>query len=212
MGLFDAITKVVNTANQIKDFVDDNKDLKENLSQKLDQVTGNASKPVQTANQSDKLVMATTFHQVSSEAYGDDDREYKITFMLNDSFKEADSHAGEVEMLNTYAPDSDEGEEGALPYFAVQMDDSVYSAVDEFKKTGSIKNALEVTPLNGKFYFKAKINYFGNVMYFYGLDRCGGFWENNGLCMVYEKSMMGTEDEKKLMKVLDEIADTYCEE
>lgn len=49
-------------------------------------------------------------------------------------------------------------------------------------------------------------------MYFYGLDRCDGFWENNGLCMVYPKRYVGTENEKKLMRVLDEVAESYREE
>ena len=49
-------------------------------------------------------------------------------------------------------------------------------------------------------------------MYFYGLDRCDGFWENNGLCMVYPQKYAGTDDEKRLMGVLDEVAATYKEE
>ena len=48
-------------------------------------------------------------------------------------------------------------------------------------------------------------------MYFYGMDRCQGFWENNGLCIVYPKSYVGTENEKKMMAVLDEVAESYCE-
>lgn len=49
-------------------------------------------------------------------------------------------------------------------------------------------------------------------MYFYGLDRCDGAWENNGLCMVYQKVYMGTENERRLMQVLDEAAGSYREE
>lgn len=49
-------------------------------------------------------------------------------------------------------------------------------------------------------------------MYFYGLDRCDGAWENSGLCMVYPKAYVGTEDEAKLMQILDAAAASYREE
>lgn len=46
---------------------------------------------------------------------------------------------------------------------------------------------------------------------FYAMDRCDGFWENHGLCIVYPKSYTGTDKEVKLMSVLDEAADSYIE-
>ncbi len=49
------------------------------------------------------------------------------------------------------------------------------------------------------------------MMYFYGLDRCDGSWENNGVCIVYQNEFVGTENEKKLMAVLDEVAESYSE-
>ena len=92
------------------------------------------------------------------------------------------------------------------------LDDAVYEAVEEYKKSGTFDGARELSPLNGTFLFKAKQDYYGSIMYFYGLDRCDGFWENNGLCLVYPKEYAGMDDEKLLMGVLDEIADTYKEE
>ncbi|MCM1326496.1 MAG: hypothetical protein NC094_04700 [Bacteroidales bacterium] len=171
-----------------------------------------ARKAVETAQSRVDIVPAQTSHEVEDESYGDNDSKYKISFRLNDAFKEAKSHAGEVEMLNTYAPAKEYGEEGALPYVAIMCDDSVYTAVEEFKEKGIVEKAIELTPLSGRFYFKAKIEYYGDIMYFYGLDRCGGFWENNGLCMIYPKAYMGTENEAKLMKILDEAAESYQEE
>ena len=44
------------------------------------------------------------------------------------------------------------------------------------------------------------------MMYFYGFDRCNGFWENNGLCLVYPKAYVNTENELKLIGILDEVA------
>lgn len=170
-----------------------------------------------TGDLEQSIVLAPSSHMVEDEIYGNETAEgeytvYRMSFQINDSFKEAKSHAGEIEMLNTYAPGSEYGEEGSYPYLAVQIDDPVYMAVEEFKEKGTFTGAMEITPLSGKFYFKAKMEYYGNIMYFYGMDRCDGYWENNGLCMVYPKAYMGTENEQKLIQVLDEAAESYCEE
>ncbi len=149
-------------------------------------------------------------HTAEEIFYGEDP--YRISFQVNDAFKPAKSHAGEVEMLHTYAPFSLCGEEGADPYLAIQCDDVVYTAVEEFKESGTFSGALEITPLAGPFFFKAKTEYFGSLMYFYGMDCCGGSNENQGLCLVYSKGLAGTENEKKLMAVLDEAAVSYREE
>ena len=166
-------------------------------------------------NLQEAIVLSPSFHMVEDEIYGEDtegkDSVYRISFKVNDSFKEAKSHAGEVEMLNTYAPECEYGEEGDYPYMAIQIDDAVYMAVEEFKEKGTFAGAMEITPLSGKFYFRARMEYYGYIMYFYGLDRCDGFWINSGLCMVYPKAYKGTENERKLMQILDEAAESYCE-
>lgn len=157
------------------------------------------------------IILASSFHIAEDEIYEEEDRVYRISFKVNDAFKEAKSHS-DVEMLHTYAPADEYGKEGDFPYLAIQFDDEIYSAVEEFKETGTFLGAMELTPLSGEFYFKAKMEYYGDIMYFYGLDRCNGLWENNGLCMVYQKTYMGTEHERKLMQVLDEAAGSYQEE
>lgn len=163
-------------------------------------------------NKAEDIALAPSSHIVKDEIYGDDDSRYLLSFKVNDAFKEAKSHAGEVEMLSTYAPADEYGTEGAVPYMAIQVDDEVYCAVEEFKEKGTFTGALEITKLSGKFYFKAKMEYYNDVMYFYGMDRCDGFWENSGLCIVYPKVYAGTENEIKLMGVLDEAAESYREE
>lgn len=161
---------------------------------------------------SESIVLTGNAHVVEEIEYGDDDSKYKITFSIDDAFKEAKSHAMEVSMLNTYSPDEEYGEEGKTPYVAIQSDDDVYCPVDEYKENGTFEGAIELTPLDGIFYFKAKKEYYGDMMYFYGFDRCDGFWENNGLCLVYPMAYVGTESEAKLMGVLDEVAASYSEE
>ncbi|MGN0494947.1 MAG: hypothetical protein ACI4GW_01845 [Lachnospiraceae bacterium] len=188
MGFFDKIGDIIKIADKAVNNVEDKVETTENI------------------------VIASSYHTVKDDFYGDGDSKYIISFQLNDSFKEAQSHAGEVEMLNTYAPFDEYGEEGTYPYVAMQLDDKVYDAVSEFKEKGTFTGGIEIIPLTNHFYFKAKMEYYGYMMYFYGLDRCDGSWENNGLCIVYPKKYVGTENERVLMNVLDEAAESYSEE
>lgn len=193
MGVFDKIAEKFRPAGTV------NRRVKETQSSENPPVAG-------------ELVLASSSHLSEEIFYGDDDREYRTTFRVNDAFKLAKSHAGEVDMLHTYTPFCEYGEEGAYPCLAILSDDVVYTAVEEFKETGLIKGALEFTALTGTFYFKARVPYYDNLMYFYGLDCCEGFFENQGLCLVYPKELAGTEAEQKLTAVLDEAAGSYREE
>lgn len=199
MGLFDKITKMIKLADKI-----------DNSTVNIEEVA--MDKPSEHMEIAEDIVLAPSSHTVEDEVYGDDDSKYLISFKVNDAFKEAKSHAAEVEMLNTYVCHENEyGEEGRLPYLAIQLDDDIYTAVEEFKENGTFAGAIEITTLSGRFHFKAKMEYYENMMYFYAMDRCDGFWENNGLCIVYPKIYAGTENEIRLMNVLDEAAESYCE-
>lgn len=159
-----------------------------------------------------EIVLAPSSYTAKEIFYGDGDSEYWTSFQVNDAFKPAKSHAGEVDMLHTYAPNAEYGEEGTYPCLAILSDDVVYTAVEEFKETGIVKGVLEYTPLSGTFYFKARIRYYEHLMYFYGMDCCEGYFENQGLCLIYPKALVGTETERKLMAVLDKAAESYREE
>lgn len=198
MGLFDKITKSINLADKV--------------SAEFSAVVSTSEAPKSAPQKMEDIVLAPLSRMVEDKEYGDGDSRYRISFMLNDAFRWAKSHAGEVEMLHTYAPGQEYGQEGALPCLAIMNDDSVYCAVEEFKEKGTFEGAMEITPLSGWFHFKAKKEYYGDIMYFYGMDRCDGYWENSGLCMIYPKAYMGTENEIKLMKALDEAAESYKEE
>ena len=154
--------------------------------------------------------LAHSSHVAEEVFYGDG--AFRTSFRVNDAFRPAKSHAGEVDMLHTYAPHEEFGTEGAYPYLALQCDDGVYGAVEAFRETGEIPGALELAPLSGTFCFRAKIEYYGRLMYFYGMDRCRGEAEIQGLCLVYPKALGGTEDERKLAAVLDEAAESFREE
>lgn len=141
-------------------------------------------------------------HTISDEYIG-------YAYDVDKSFKPAKSHAGEVELLCTYALDEEYGIEGDKPYIAVQEDDDVFCAIDEFRENGTIDNAMELTPLTGQFLFKAKMEYYGDIMYFYAFVQETGFWPQAGLCLVYPEEYSGTEDENILMKILDTAAKSF---
>ena len=74
------------------------------------------------------IVSAASAHTAEDEIYGDGDSCYLMSFKVNDAFKEAKSYAAEVEMLHTYAPGDEYGQEGTFPYLAIQIDDKVLCA------------------------------------------------------------------------------------
>ncbi len=159
----------------------------------------------------DKIELLNRTHVITDEIYGEK-YVYRISYSVDESFKEAKSHAAEVELLCTYAPFEEYGHEGQTPCIAVIHEDFIYYAAESFKKTGTVPDAITVTPLSGKFLFKATMEYYGDIIYFYGYDSCDGFWENTGFALVYPKEYAGTENEKRLIQIFDAAAQSYKEE
>jgi len=150
--------------------------------------------------------LSSTSHTVS-----DSFLEYRVSYRVNDAFRPAKSHAGEVELLSVYAPGEETGREGMLPYIAVQEDDAVFCAIEDFRERGTFDGAVELEALSGQYLFRARREYFGRLMYFYALASGQGYWEQAALCLVYPKEYAGTEDEKALMGVLDEAAESFTQ-
>ena len=142
-------------------------------------------------------------HIIEDEALG-------CGYAVDKAFKPAKSHAGEVELLCTYAPNEDYGCEGDFPCIAVYIGDEVYCAVEEYKTTQSFEGAIFIEPLDGMFLFRAKKEYYDYMMYFYGfaLDE-NDYWTNAGLCLVYQKEYIGTANEEILIQILDEAAQSF---
>ena len=209
MGLFDKLQDVVRVAKKLEDVIDSVKDVVDGIDSKASNNVKDTSDKKSVLS-GGKLKLANSTHMYEDTEYCDDD-EYMIRFAIDDNFKDADSHAAEVGMYHPYSPDSEYGEAGNLPYVAIENGNFFYNAVEEFKEKGTFAGAIDLVPLTGKFYFKAKKVYGENMAYFYGIDRCDGFWENNGICIVYPKSYVGTEDERKAMQVLDVVANSYIE-
>lgn len=131
-------------------------------------------------------------------------------YCVDKSFKAAKSHAGEVELLCTFAPNDEYGHEGDVPYIAVITDDDVYCAVEEYKINKTFDGALYIEPVDGVFMFRAKKEYYDDMMYFYGFELPENeFWDMAGLCLVYPKEYVGTKEEVILTEILDAAAQSF---
>lgn len=233
MGFFDklkevtgAVSKVTNAARDIANFAENPK---EEISRTADnaarQAAGfavntavskaeNAIRQNSNGGSVQQNVSFAPSRTVTEEDCGDD-TDYIMTFSLSEDFVRFESHSGEVPVSYIYAPGkTEENVEYSkdAPCFGIFLDDPVFTAVESYKRSGVIQNAFEVTPREGKFLFSAKIPYYDGVMYMYGFDRCGGFWENNGIGVQYKRQIIGTPLEAALIAAVDEAVLSYNEE
>lgn len=136
------------------------------------------------------------------------------SFELPESFTEFESYA-EPEMCYLYMYDSSDAENIDLnkPFICITPENYAYRAVESFLKTGKAEGVSCFEPVSGgKMLFKAKnVDYFGQVVYFYGFARGNEDGDYMGLAMTYCRDVVGTPLEKKLMSILDHAAETYEE-
>ena len=182
------------------------------LNNKIDELMEHSEETVEVSETEETFVKAKIETIMpSGEVHTINDEYSGYGYDVNKAFKAAKSHAGEVDLLCTYAPFDEYGQEGNLPYIAIQTDDEVYCAVEEYKESKTFEGAISIEPLEGKFMFRAKRDYYGDMMYFYGFELKGEeYWDKAGLCLVYPKEYVGTKDEDKLMQILDEAAKSFC--
>jgi len=135
---------------------------------------------------------------------------WEISYEIDDTFKQTKSHAAEVEALAVYAYGRDEWTEADEPSVSILTDDLILEAIEEYQETGTFKNALKFEPVEGMFLFKAVTEYFDQLLYFYAFEteRDEDIWQL-ALCMFYSKEYADTENERILMRVLDEAADSF---
>lgn len=197
VGIINLIS-VIKTHQMNKKIRAISKHLEETVNVRLEEDEGNPHKAV-----IETIKLSKEKHVISDECIG-------YEYVINKAFKPVKSHSAEVELMCTYTSKDEYGEEGNIPYVAVQIDDMVYCAVEEYKERKTFEGALSIEPLEGKFMFKAKREYYGDVMYFYGFELEGEeYWDKAGLCLVYSKEYIGKEEEEKLMHILDEAAKSF---
>ena len=157
----------------------------------------------------EKIILSEKTHTVSDEIYY-----YAVSFDIDDSFVYAKFNPAEILVLQMYAWEGSEENFIETPLLAIQEDELVFCAVEEYLKTGTVKDAVELIPLTGKFLFRLKKEYDGgkHLICFYGYCLGGNPDYCKGLCINYPKEYEGTENERLLLKVLDEAAASYKEE
>lgn len=147
------------------------------------------------------------------------DKEYKVlvSFMLSGDFVRSKTNAGEIEEIYMYDPTCTTEYtpyelNDSRPYFFISPDiDEVYCSVNDYLESGKVNNAIWVQPSeHPNMLFRAKFEYYGDLMVMYGYKRLDG--SPGGLCLVYEKSADGTELCGRLFTQLDETAASYREE
>lgn len=157
-------------------------------------------------------IIAAPGSHICEDEWDGEDEVYRISFSVNDSFRPAKSHAAELAALSTYSPGNEYGSEEDDIYIAIMIDMGECDVIDEFKETGTVRGCSHFEKLPGRFAFRARINYYDSLMYFYALGMCDGYWDYSVLCVVYPAEYDGTESEKKLMEILDKAAESYKEE
>ena len=146
----------------------------------------------------DNIVLSGEKHWISAD---DSIYEYEI----DSSFKAAEDHPEEFWVISVYAPDKETWTENDLPNVCILQDEWISYAVQQFKEYGTFQNALEAEPADGsEFLFKAKIEYYGNMMYLYCHEKY-----NICFCINYPMEYVGTEKEEILKWVLDEAAGSF---
>ncbi len=151
----------------------------------------------------EKIVLSGVKHTIEDDIW-------EIAYEIDDTFKPTRSHAAEVEALSVYAYGRDDWTEADEPSVSILNDDFVVEAIEEFQENGTFEKALRFEQADGLFLFKAVAEYYDQMVYFYAFEteRDEDMWQL-ALCMYYPKEYVNTENERILMRVLDEAAVSF---
>lgn len=108
------------------------------LNKKIDELMEQSEETVEVSEAEETFIKTKTIIETimpSKEVHTIFDEYIGYGYDVNKAFKPAKSHAGEVDLLCTYAPSEEYGQEGNLPCIAIQTDDEVYCAVEEYKES-----------------------------------------------------------------------------
>ena len=171
-----------------------------------------AASAQQAASQSVAPAKADIRRTVEYYTYDENEKDVRIecSFMLSGDFVETSTGAGEIDAIYMYDPGCNEDYTpspagDSRPYFMITGDiDEVYVAVNDFAEGKGIKNAVYVQPQQGgRALYKAQINYYKQIMTYYGFKHKYGVQHPWGFCMVYDAKIKGTALENRLISELD---------
>ncbi|MGN1404302.1 MAG: hypothetical protein ACI4XB_08275 [Ruminococcus sp.] len=215
MGFFDAMKKIVGGAQQLKSQLDAIPDtpVPKTPQPSVRPVTipsAQAAKKTDAALLETGSIPAKPSVKRSTCAYRDDDK-YVVTFQLSGDFVEFNSHC-ELDPSYQYEPDCNEEYTEYLehhPEIFFGAPDTVYDTIEAYRLNGTA--GKDFTRLeNGTFLFKARTEYFGDVLWMYAFSEQSAM-EGDAVCLQYHPDIVGTPLEQKLIAALDEAAMTYTE-
>ncbi len=194
MGLWDLIRKMMQ---------EDQKPEASETQKETKTETANATSHSEKKPLYDKIILSGVKHTIEDDIW-------EVAYEIDDTFKQTRSHSAEVEALSVYAYERDDWTEADNPSVSILTDDLVIEAIEEYQEKGTVEKALKLEPADGMFLFKAVMEYYDQMLYFYAfeMDRDGDNWQLC-LCMYYPKEYVNTENEKMLMQVLDEAAASF---
>ena len=186
MGLLNLLSKIIPAPKSVNETQEDS-----------------VASPKQNKPFCEKIVLSGAKHTIEDDIW-------EISYEIDDTFKQTKSHAAEVEALAVYAYGRDEWTEADEPSVAILNDDLIMESIEEYHETGALKNALKFEPADGIFLFKAVTEYYDQLLYFYAFEteEEEAVWQL-AFCMFYPKDYADTENERILMRVLDEAADSF---
>lgn len=162
--------------------------------------------------ENESVAEALPSREVEAEEYGTPKR--KISFSLSQDFIYQDADM-DFPISFLYKPGGEDWKDYGFNANNINLylseNIEIGSIVEEYKEKGTISDSWNLTPLNGKYLFKANKKFYNKVIYIYGFDRDFDNGKNNALIVEYPVDKKGTALESKLMKELDEVANTYTE-
>lgn len=158
--------------------------------------------------------------EVSDTFHDGEDGKTVVTysFMLSRDFVDSKTSALEIDYIAVYRPDCDEDfcvYDFGVSAFIVSSapENEIYEMIEKYKHSGTpsgVYSFERVTDISPKVYFRACTLVRGSVLYFYAIDR-GTDYVNNYIGVMYEKELLGTPLERKMMSEVDEAVRSYRE-
>lgn len=219
MGFFDSLKKIVNAAETVS------KQFSSSASSAVPKKTEPAVYNVTTVKTPQSVLNSGNINAKPSVkretlAFGctDANDEFKVSFMLSGDFIEFNSNC-ELDPSFQYEPDCDKEYteyNEKLPMIAIGPDispnEQVYNAAEKYLKERAPSGTDFKEINNGTFLFRTKFYYptLNAFLYAY-IFSDETVWGHQMIGLQYNKDIVGTPLEKKLMAAVDEAASTYTE-
>ena len=135
---------------------------------------------------------------------------FQMSYTVSDQFLPRISNSSELEMISFLISNEQTKDIGSFPYIAIIESELIQLYVDDFLSKTKNDSIFKVT--NNKFLFKAKVQYYNDIIYFYAFERKDSFKGYAGFSLVYPNTILGTEYENILIEEFDNVSETFKQE